>query len=110
MSAPEEVRIARAGLGDVDLVAPLFDAYRQFYEQAPDAKGARRFIGQRVSDGDSVIFLALSGFGPRAKGAGFTQLYPSYSSVAMKRVWILNDLFVAEEFRRAGVARRLLEK
>jgi len=30
---------------------------------------------------------------------GFAQLYPSFSSVSMKRLWILNDLFVSSEAR-----------
>ncbi len=104
-----ELRIVRAGLGDVDLVAPLFDRYRQFYAQPPDPAAARRFIGERISAGDSAIFVAMRGFGPRAAVAGFTQLYPTFSSVSMSPIWTLNDLYVAEESRRAGIARRLLE-
>ena len=40
--------------------------------------------------------------------AGFTQLYPIFSSVRTARTWLLNDLFVAEHARRGGVARALL--
>ena len=104
------VRIVRAGLGDIDLVAPLFDSYRQFYEQPPDPAAAREYVGQRVSRDESVVFLALVGFGPRAVGVGFTQLYPSFTSVGMKKIWILNDLFVHPDHRRGGVARMLIEK
>jgi len=106
---PNDFRIVRAGLGDVDLVYPLFDQYRQFYTQVPDPAGARRFIGTRITNGDSVIFAAMRGFGPGARAAGFTQLYPSFSSVSMSAIWTLNDLFVTEPFRRSGIARALLE-
>ena len=40
--------------------------------------------------------------------AGFTQLYPSFSSGAMARIFVLNDLFVAPEMRRRGVGAALL--
>jgi GNAT superfamily N-acetyltransferase len=40
---------------------------------------------------------------------GFTQLYPAYSSVAHGRYLLLNELFVEEQARGRGVARRLVE-
>ncbi|WP_275920188.1 GNAT family N-acetyltransferase [Aeromonas sp. 2HA2] len=40
----------------------------------------------------------------------FTQLYPAFSSIAMKRMWYLNDLFVIESARQQGVARALLKR
>ncbi len=40
---------------------------------------------------------------------GFIQLYPSFDSVTMRRVWILYDLFVAPAARKHGVARMLME-
>lgn len=104
------VRIVRAGLGDIDLVAPLFDSYRQFYEQPSDPAAAREFVGQRVSRDESVVFLGMTGSGPRAAGVGFAQLYPSFTSVGMKKIWILNDLFVHPDHRRSGVARLLIER
>jgi GNAT superfamily N-acetyltransferase len=94
------IRILRVTLEHLGEVAPLFDLYRQFYEQAPDPKGAREFIRE------SVIFLARAGESP----AGFTQLYPSFSSVSMRRLWILNDLYVAAQARKLGVGEALLER
>ncbi len=89
---------------DLPRIAELFDAYRQFYGQPPDPDGARRFLRERLQAGDSVVLLA-----ERDKRlAGFAQLYPSFSSTAMKRVWILNDLFVAPAQRRSGVGRALM--
>lgn len=52
------------------------------------------------------MFLALS----NTTAVGFTQLYPSFSSVAMRQIWILNDLFVAESARHTGVATSLMEE
>lgn len=104
MSSETQPRVVQVSVQRVDLVAPLFDAYRQFYGQAPDLAGARRFLVERLSRGESVIFAAVED----GQALGFTQLYPSFSSVSMKAIWILNDLFVAAEARHRGVGARLL--
>ena len=99
--------ISRATLADLDAVAPLFDAYRVFYGKWSDIAAARAFLHERLVNDESVVLLArddASGI-----GLGFTQLYPSFSSVAARRLWILNDLFVAEFARRRGVARALMQ-
>ena len=105
-TAASSVRIVRAAAKDADRVAPLFDAYRQFYKQKSEPAAARAFITDRLKRGESVIFVALSG----EKAVGFVQLYPCFSSTAMKRMWILNDLFVTPEARRGGAARVLMER
>ncbi|WP_242113078.1 GNAT family N-acetyltransferase [Luteimonas aquatica] len=98
-------RIRRATLEDLDALAPLFDAYRRFYEQAPQPELARAFLQARLQRGESAIFLGTVD----GEAAGFTQLYPTFSSVRAARVWVLNDLFVAPQARRHGLARALLE-
>jgi GNAT superfamily N-acetyltransferase len=101
--------IKRAVVTDLDTVAPLFDAYRQFYGQRSDIAAARAFLDERLRREESVIFLAVAD--EQGKEAlGFTQLYPSFSSVSVRRLWILNDLFVRPGGRRGGVGRRLLER
>ena len=87
-------------------VAVLFDAYRMYYDQAPDFKGALDFITQRIAQKDSVIFVALLD----AEIIGFTQLYPIFTSLGMKRGWLLNDLYVLEEHRGMGAGKALLDK
>lgn len=85
-------------------VSKLFDQYRVFYSSSSDHEAARKFLGERFEKGDSTIFVAsLDG-----RVVGFTQLYPSFSSVSMKRVWILNDLFVDENYRGSGIAKSLM--
>jgi GNAT superfamily N-acetyltransferase len=97
--------IRRAGLDDLDRLAPLFDAYRRFYQQPGDLPRARDFLRERLQRDQSVILLAVR------DGAliGFTQLYPLFSSVRTARIWLLNDLYVARHARRGGVARGLLD-
>jgi len=99
--------MVRAALKDLDDVVPLFDGYRQFYGRRSDLAGARKFLGERIERDESTIYLAYTG--PR-EAAGFTQLYPSFSSVSLKPLWILNDLFVRSDVRRGGVGRALLER
>ncbi|WP_419941403.1 N-acetyltransferase family protein [Candidatus Palauibacter sp.] len=99
--------IREAALEDVDRLAPLFDGYRQFYRQPSDPEGARRFLAERLGARESRVFVAEA---PEGRAVGFVQLFPSFSSVSMKRLWILNDLFVAPEARRTGVARALMER
>src|SRR5258708_17821567 len=101
-----EIGPVRAQLDDLAVLVPLFDGYRQFYEQPSDLAGASAFLADRIKRDESVIFLAV------ADGAivGFTQLYPLFSSVSMKRLWLLNDLFVTPEARTSGAGRALLER
>jgi ribosomal protein S18 acetylase RimI-like enzyme len=97
--------IRRADANDLDALASLFDAYRQFYEQASNIKGARAFLAQRLEYDESVLLIAEHG----GVAVGFVQLYPIFSSVRMGRVWTLNDLYVVPDARRGGIARALLD-
>ena len=75
----ESIRTYFTGLfHDMEDVITLFDQYRVFYGQSSDKRG------------DAV---------------GFAQVYPSYSSISMRRTWILNDLFVVKESRGRGIGR-----
>ncbi len=100
------MQTVQAGVQHVPQVALLFDAYRQFYQQPSDPLGAAAFLRERIERNESVVFLALLD----GAVAGFTQLYPCFSSTSMKRLWILNDLFVVPEARRRGVAQALMER
>ena len=97
--------IRRATDADIARVAPLFDAYRSFYGQAPDPARADAFLRERLARGESALLLAERD----GEALGFTQLYPMFSSVRTARLWLLNDLFVADSARRQGVARGLLD-
>lgn len=97
--------IRRAGADDLDALAVLFDAYRQFYGQRSNVMGARAFLAERLALDESVLLVAASG----SQSVGFVQLYPLFSSVRMGRVWVLNDLYVDPAARRSGVARALLD-
>jgi ribosomal protein S18 acetylase RimI-like enzyme len=97
--------LRRAAATDLDALAPLFDAYRRFYEQPADLALARAFLEARLARDESVVFVADAGQGL----VGFCQLYPSWCSVAAGRIFVLYDLFVVEQARRGGAGRALMQ-
>lgn len=94
-----------ASVDDLDVVATLFDSYRQFYEQQPDPVAARDFIRERIERDESVILLALN---EQGEAMGFCQLYPLFCSIEAKPIYQLSDLYVVPAARKLGVGRRLL--
>jgi len=98
--------ILKATLDDLNSLTELFDLYRIFYQQKSNINGAKAFIKDRLSNEESVIFIAFDENNP----IGFVQLYPSFSSVSMKRTWVLNDLYVSESVRGKGFGEKLIKK
>ncbi|CAN5398216.1 GNAT family N-acetyltransferase [soil metagenome] len=96
--------VRQAVNSDLDDLTNLFDQYREFQGKAPDLLAAREFLRARFERDESVLFIAHEG----QTAIGFTQLYPSFSSVSLARVFVLNDLFVQESGRRKGIASKLL--
>lgn len=99
------MNIHKATMKDLEDIATLFNQYRMFYKQESNIEGAKVFLRERIEKDESVIFVAVQD----GEYVGFTQLYPSFSSISMKRLWILNDLFVHKNSRGTGVGKRLLE-
>jgi ribosomal protein S18 acetylase RimI-like enzyme len=99
-------RIRLAEPDDAPRIAPLFDAYRQFYEQPADAARALAYIAERLARQQSEILLAEDNQG---RLLGFCQLYPSFCSVEAAPIFVLYDLFVSPATRRTGAARALMQ-
>ncbi len=104
MLPDSDIRVRPATRDDIAQVGRLFDAYRVFYEATSDRDGATAFMQKRLERRDSAILLAEIAH----RACGFVQLYPLFSSVAMERMWLLNDLYVAVDARRRGVGRALM--
>jgi len=96
----------KADLRDVQQLSELFDQYRIFYHKNSDIPAAEKFIKERLENKDSEIFVAEN----EGKLVGFVQLYPLFSSTRMKRYWLLNDLFVNENYRGKGYSKELIEE
>lgn len=100
------MEIYQASMEDLEGVSALFNLYRVFYSQAPDLEAAAGYIRERLEKKDSVIFVVRE----EGKYLGFTQLYPTFSSISMKRAWILNDLYVDAGTRKGGIGKKLIDK
>lgn len=99
------MNIQRITTDQVLLVANLFNQYRIFYNQASDIILAEKFLTERLANNESVIFAAIINEQP----AGFTQLYPTYSSMRVSKNWILNDLYVEAGQRKRGIGTALIK-
>jgi len=98
--------IIKAHIEHLNQIVSLFDAYREFYKQLSDKNAAKKFVFERLKNKESIIFLALVD----NEAVGFTQLYSSFSSVSMLPIYILNDLYVKDEYRKQGIGVALLNK
>jgi len=96
--------IRTATINDLAQLAQLFDQYRVFYRKASDIEGAKKFLAERIINNESVIYVAEE----EMNLLGFTQLYPQFTSIRMKRSWLLNDLFVLREHRERGISKQLI--
>lgn len=100
------IEIIRASESHLSELVPLFNQYRIFYQQTSDESLARKFLEDRFRKDECIVFLAIVNKEP----AGFTLLYSSFSSVSLKPLFILNDLYVKNEFRQNGIGEQLLER
>jgi len=98
------MEIKQAKNTDLDQLSILFAQYREFYGQPYEPGIAKQFLEERLKREESILFIAIE----NGEQTGFTQLYPSFSSVGMTKIWILNDLFVSAEHRRTGIAQALI--
>lgn len=99
--------IRRATNKDIDQLVHLFDLYRQFYNQESNQASAKAFIRECLEKNESTVFVA----DPEDNSdnlAGFVQLYPSFTSIGLKKTWILNDLFVHHQYRKSGFGEKLI--
>tara|TARA_B100000497_G_C7685181_1_gene415130 strand:- start:477 stop:923 length:447 start_codon:yes stop_codon:yes gene_type:complete len=99
------MKIVQATRDHIDDLVPLFDGYRIFYKQESDFNGVKKFLSARIQNNESIIYLAYI----NDKAVGFTQLYPLFSSVSIKPMYLLNDLFVDQSIRGKGVGEALIK-
>jgi len=100
------MNIRELEITDLDAVSVLFDQYRVFYRKKSDVESAKLFLSERLSQGESEVFVCEY----ENKIVGFVQLYPLFSSTRMKKLWLLNDLFVNSNYRGKGISVKLIER
>ena len=100
------IKIKKTTRNRLKELSALLDQYRVFYEQETDPKKVYKFLKDRYRKNQSTIYIALI----NNKIVGFTQLYPTYSTVSLEKFLILSDLFVVKEHRGHGIATQLLNK
>lgn len=100
------IELRRATEGDVPHLVPLFGAYREFYRQRPEPRAEDAYLADRIIREEAVVFLAERS----GEAIGFTLLYPSFSSISLRPIWVLNDLYVRPAERRNGVGALLIRR
>jgi hypothetical protein len=58
MDSQSILTVRQASVSDLDLLVPMFDAYRQFYRKPADPDLARRFLLERFQNNQSIVFIA----------------------------------------------------
>lgn len=96
--------ISRASISDLAELHPLVEKYREFYKQPENPKTVQ-FLTDRLENDEAVVFIARVDGNP----VGFTMIYPTFSTVSLSAVWLLNDLYVSETSRGQGVANLLMD-
>lgn len=91
---------------DLERIVPLFTDYLNFYERTPKHEDIVKFLAKRLRNEESIFLYVTY----KDQIIGFTQLYPSFSSLSLKRSYILNDLYVAPDYRKLGAAQALMEE
>jgi ribosomal protein S18 acetylase RimI-like enzyme len=96
--------ISKANASDLPELHALVEKYRAFYKQAESDK-TLSYLEQRIANDEAIVFIA------RVNGAavGFTLLYPTFSTVSLSNIWLLNDLYVDESARGNGIASELMD-
>ena len=96
--------ISKVTVTDLVELHQLVEKYRAFYKQ-PENDKTLNFLDERIKNQEAVAFIA------RIEGdaVGFTLLYPTFSTVSLSNIWLLNDLFVIETARGNGVATELMD-
>ena len=107
------MEIVRISVDNEDLIRnliPLFDSYRQFCGCSSNRKAIGNFIYDRLENDECVLFAALDEASSSHAILGFVNLYPSFSTLLLSRIVILNDLYIRPDVRRQGIATKLLKQ
>ena len=91
----------------IDQFVTVVDEYREFCGFTPSPVETKTFFQTLLKKNEAATFIAIS---EDDKVMGFINLYPSNSTLSLKKIWILNDLGVSSKYRRLGVAQKLIQE
>lgn len=97
----------RADIQDLDQLTNLFDQYVVFYKKPSNYEKHYSFLKERIEKNEAVIFVAFDKESPN-KLNGFVLNYITFSSLALNKILILNDLFVDTSARKKGIGEQLI--
>ncbi len=100
-----KIEISPATNKTVESLAELLGEYQEFYESKQNHTHNLKFLQNFLGGSEGVFFIARIG----KNNIGYTSLYFSYSSVGAKRIAILNDLYVRDDFRGQGAGKALID-
>ncbi|WP_281637669.1 GNAT family N-acetyltransferase [Flavobacterium marginilacus] len=99
--------IRKANIQDLDQLTNLFDQYVVFYKNPSNYEKHYAYLKERLENNEAVIFVAYDDAYPD-KIIGFALIYITFSSLALNRILILNDLFVDPSARKKGIGEQLI--
>ncbi|STO92564.1 triosephosphate isomerase [Haemophilus pittmaniae] len=101
------MKIFKAEQWNIDLLSPLFEAYRLANGMTENPQRVYTFLSNRIRFNESMFFIALD---DSQQAVGFVQLYPRLSSLQLQRYWQLTDIFVSASSNQAEITAALIAK
>ena len=104
-TAVAELEVRPIGRHELDELLPLIAGYQRFYGAQPDDERNRTFFSRFLHPSDEGLLLG-AWLGGRL--VGFATLYWFFSSTKAAESVLMNDVFVREDVRGAGIGRALI--
>lgn len=99
----------KANIQDLEQLTNLFDQYVVFYKKPSNFEKHNNFLKERIENNEATIFVACDDENP-SKVIGFALIYITFSSLALNKILILNDLFVDGSVRKNGIGKQLIQE
>ena len=103
------ISISRVTATEIPDIEELVHQYRDFYKQPRNEK-VKQFLSDRIKDEDAIVFVANYVEELNIRSVGFALCYPTFSTVSLSSIWLLNDLYVDQRYRGHGIANSLMQR
>ena len=101
------MKIFKAEQWNIEVLAPLFEAYRLANGMSENPDRTLTFLTNRIRFNESMFFVAVN---ENSQAIGFVQLYPRLSSLQLQRYWQITDIFVLEHAQQTEIYAALISK